>query len=87
MKVFKITFLIFAVSLLSCGTNNSEKSTSKEKKVVKKDSMNSSKIVEKESKKVEKTWDSLTARNVIPFFTEFGKQNKKSIKSTEENNQ
>ncbi len=79
MKVFKITFLIFAASLLSCGTNNSEKSTSKEKKVVKKDSINSSKIVEKESKKVEKTWDSLTARNVIPFFTEFGKQNKKSI--------
>ena len=29
--------------------------------------------------KVEKTWDSLNANNVEPFFREFGKQNKQSI--------
>ena len=65
--------------MFSCNTNNSEKQTSEEKKVIKKDSITNSTIIEKESKKAEKTWDSLNAKNVIPFFTEFGKQNKQSI--------
>lgn len=78
MKVLKIIFLLFTVSFFNC-TNNSEKPISKEKKIIKKDSTVTTSIVEKESKKVEKTWDSLNAKNVIPFFTEFGKQNKQSI--------
>ena len=74
MNLFKISFLLVVlISLFAC--NSEPKKVPIEKEI--------NPIIEKKEvpKKViiKKEWDSLRPNNVIPFFTEYGKQNKETV--------
>jgi len=65
MKLFKTFFLTaLLISVLSCNK--------KTKKIV------IEKKIEKEIV-IKKEWDSINPKNVVPFFTEYGRQNKETI--------
>ena len=69
MKLIKLArFILLTIGVLSCKSELKNAPLIKESKP------------EIEIKKVvEKEWDSLSPSNVVPFFTEYGKQNKETV--------
>lgn len=69
MKLYKTFFLIaLLISVLSCKNEPKKQLIKKETK---------QKIEKKEV--IKKEWDSINPSNVIPFFTEYGRQNKETL--------
>jgi len=79
MKSILIPFLfIFSIVFVSC-SKEQKKETPKEELIILE---KKKKIVKKEGhpkKVIKKEWDSITPDTVIPFLTEYGKQNKETI--------
>jgi cyclophilin family peptidyl-prolyl cis-trans isomerase len=74
MNLYKISFcLIVFISFLACNSDPKKDPLEKEiKPIIKKKEVPKKVIIKKE-------WDSLRPKNVVSFFTEYGKQNKETV--------